>query len=102
MKVGLTGELAKRLFDPKSPHGKVFTADKVPIGRPMTWYKVILLNFSVFLFFKILMNLNSMRPDHFPGSFGYRTSGGRLTRHGQGARLGEWKQHWALLASTDS
>ncbi|XWS72298.1 hypothetical protein CRYUN_Cryun02cG0028100 [Craigia yunnanensis] len=38
-KVGLNGELAKRLFDPKSPHGKVFASDKVSTGRPMTWYK---------------------------------------------------------------
>lgn len=40
-KVGLNGELAKRLYDPNSQHGKVFAADKVPIGRPMTWYKVL-------------------------------------------------------------
>ncbi|OMO67150.1 hypothetical protein CCACVL1_20761 [Corchorus capsularis] len=38
-KVGLNNELNKRLYDPQSSQAKLFVADKVPIGRPLTWYK---------------------------------------------------------------
>ncbi|OMO91833.1 hypothetical protein COLO4_18061 [Corchorus olitorius] len=38
-KVGLNNELNKRLYDPQSSQAKLFAADKLPIGRPLTWYK---------------------------------------------------------------
>lgn len=44
LKVGLNGE-AKRLYDPNSPHAHIWkTSKKLPIGKPMKWYKVFALS----------------------------------------------------------